>query len=106
MLPRRLHSAWPTPHAAGPLTIASLHPRLRCRSTPLQCIGLGPYSNGDIISHGIQITLPKYMTKWELLIRDICNATGQFITTIYTAQGKKLSRIEQIEHGYIYVAAG
>ena len=46
------------------------------------------------------------MTKWLLLLRDIQNATGQPVATIYTAKGKKITKIAQIEHGMVYVAAG
>jgi len=64
------------------------------------------FINGDIIRHGIQMTLPKFMKKWELLIRDICNATGQHIATMYTARGKRIRSVEDVVHGHIYVAAG
>jgi hypothetical protein len=52
------------------------------------------------------MTLPKFMKKWDLLIRDIRNATGQYIAKLYTVRGKQIRSISEVEHGVIYVAAG
>ena len=46
------------------------------------------------------------MKKWDLLIRDIKNATGQYIATLYTARGKRIRSVDDVVHGHIYVAAG
>ena len=75
----------PAPHRSGGYTKRENYDALDAMPAANKGKRITIFINGDIIRHGVQVTLPKYMKKWELLMRDIGQACHLPVSNLFVS---------------------